>query len=722
MSRRVRTRRTGVDRPIPANRRLRLERLVYAVLLVLVALAFSTTLESQFTLPKLLALRALTPIVCALWTWRMARGEARPLPRAVLATGVAMNAWWIVTTLTAAHPHSALEGLHGRYNGLWQQEICFFLFVAVASAPFDLDAVVRLAKVFVAALVPVSLYAIAQFAGWDPIPWPAGRSASTIGNPVILAAVLALGMPFALVFALARRRAATALWGAALCLLGAAAATTLSRGPLVAAVVAVAIVLAGVARDLRPDLGKRALAAGGVVLAALLAAGYFTVSGIRDRTSPVALESEGTIRGRFYTVTAALGMIRDHPVVGVGVENFGLLYPRYRNAASERLTPDVLPTMVHNGYVQTAATTGVPGLVLYLAFAGSILATLWNAWRRNVDRRARWLAVACIASACAYLVQDLSGWLEISLSVFVWFVLGLGTALAAQTARPVTASPPRTWMRRAAVASGAALTIAAIALAVRAVDMVRADQSIRDAQRRSVKDDWPSMEADLAAALARAGDDAAYRDKAGVRYAQRYAATGDRAVYERSAALFDEAHRLDPFNPYFLLHRVDLETAELQKKATTRASAAADAAIAAALAMDVNNAAAHESAARLELAEGKAAAASAHIQTARTLRPAQPRYAVLDGDIRRAMNDRRLAIAAYRSGLAQIDPGDAAWAAASHKLILVLVEDEQLEAAAAEARRVIVRVPSDTLAHTLLGIAITRIEERREQQSIGVPK
>ena len=47
--------------------------------------------------------------------------------------------------------------------------------------------------------MPVSFYALVQYVGWDPITWPLERPASTIGNPVILAPTLGLGLPFALV-------------------------------------------------------------------------------------------------------------------------------------------------------------------------------------------------------------------------------------------------------------------------------------------------------------------------------------------------------------------------------------------------------------------------------------------------------------------------------------------------------------------------------------------
>ena len=80
------------------------------------------------------------------------------------------------------------------------------------------------------------------------------------------------------------------------------------------------------------------------------------------------LESDPSFTNRFVFYRAAAGMIRDHPIAGVGFESFGLMYPRYRPVEPEQLPADVIPSMVHDGYLQAAATTGIPGLILYVAF------------------------------------------------------------------------------------------------------------------------------------------------------------------------------------------------------------------------------------------------------------------------------------------------------------------------------------------------------------------
>src|SRR5215510_10679006 len=109
----------------------------YGALFFLVALVFDTSLEVQFTLPKLLIVRLATPVLAALWVVRFVRGEVRPVPSYIVIAAAFYAGWLIVTTVFAVHQPTALHGAHGRYNGLWNQAIWLLLFLIVASSAFD---------------------------------------------------------------------------------------------------------------------------------------------------------------------------------------------------------------------------------------------------------------------------------------------------------------------------------------------------------------------------------------------------------------------------------------------------------------------------------------------------------------------------------------------------------------------------------------------------------
>ena len=187
-----------------------------------------------------------------------------------------MACWWTATTLTAQHVPTALFGMRGRYNGLSTMlaELALFLFIAgTRMTPREVEQ--RLGAIGVA-LTIASAYALVQAAGLDPIQWPHGRPASTLGHPVIFAGVLAMGLPLSLAFALdGRSRVARLAWGAMTLVQGLALILTLARGPWIAAVCGI-IVLATLAvrhrRALTPRLAALAVCA---ILAMSAATGRF---------------------------------------------------------------------------------------------------------------------------------------------------------------------------------------------------------------------------------------------------------------------------------------------------------------------------------------------------------------------------------------------------------------------------------------------------------------
>jgi tetratricopeptide (TPR) repeat protein len=158
------------------------------------------------------------------------------------------------------------------------------------------------------------------------------------------------------------------------------------------------------------------------------------------------------------------------------------------------------------------------------------------------------------------------------------------------------------------------------------------------------------------------------------------------------------------YDPYILLHRIDLETAAVQRKIVESSSADVAEVVALALEMDSNNSTVHETIARLRLADGKLPEAQAAIQRAIALRPRQPRYHALHGDVLRALGDLALASEAYREEASVRVKGTAEWRSAQHKLMVTLAERGRYEAVVTEGQSV-VAVAEDDLAYTLIGIA-----------------
>src|SRR6266850_1312555 len=125
-------RRSAPSRPA-ARSLVGLERIVWATFFLLIAIVFSTSIQVQFTLPKLFWLRAITSLIVFLWLARFRRHEVRPVPRSVLACACALAGWWLLATCFAVDPSTAIQGMHGRYNGLLNHVILLLIFLVAAS-------------------------------------------------------------------------------------------------------------------------------------------------------------------------------------------------------------------------------------------------------------------------------------------------------------------------------------------------------------------------------------------------------------------------------------------------------------------------------------------------------------------------------------------------------------------------------------------------------------
>jgi Flp pilus assembly protein TadD len=749
--------------PFTVRVSLLLERLVWAGFFLLIALQFSTSLQVQFTLPKLLWLKTITPLIVVLWAIRFLRTGIRPIPRSILAAVGVLAAWWTFTTFFAVDLPVALEGMHGRYNGLLSHLIFVVLFLVVASTTASRQEIEGLLAVFVFALVPVALYAVVQNLGFDPIAWPNPRPGSTIGHPVPLAAILSLAAPFVLALLMTETLAPRRwMWAVILVLFLVAIASTLSRGPWAGLIVALGVVLAAAVDRrmllVKSDPQKAWIRGNGpvgwwVVLAAAFEQGTlelrrrpmrewirgggrgFTIVGViivmalglawpqsvlrltSRVTALTHLQTDPSFMNRFVYFTAARRMWLDHPVVGTGFENFGLLYPRYRPIEGEEVPSDELPTMVHNGYLQMAVTNGFPGLAIYLVLVSLIVLLLWRTcWRAalrpaaTVTAREMMIGAAIIGGAAGYLVQDLSGWEEISLSVFFWTLLGAAVAFSTSVSR-VAAWRPAGIGRMAGCLAALAAAVAIAALAIPTLREVLADELFFRSEFLDVSRDWTQIEENVTAGFRFLPDDAYYQDVAGVLYLKRLRTSGDRRAYVEAATLLERAAEKNSYDPYALIHRVDLETLALNQRVLSAPSPSAAVAVERLVSMDPNNATVHESVARLKLAEGKADEALVSIRRAQMLRPHHARYHMIEGDALRSLGDKAGAGDAYRAESVIIaNPNDPDWVVAENKLILARYETGRTQDAVTEALAVIALAPSNVVAHTLLGIAYLKMD------------
>jgi putative inorganic carbon (hco3(-)) transporter len=92
------------------------------------------------------------------------------------------------------------------------------------------------------------------------------------------------------------------------------------------------------------------------------------------------VQSDISFQGRASELTAAWLMFADHPIFGVGVQNYPVYYQQY----SRRIGLDsrTEARQAHSMYFQVAAEMGLMGLIVFGVILWNIFSSIWSSWKR----------------------------------------------------------------------------------------------------------------------------------------------------------------------------------------------------------------------------------------------------------------------------------------------------------------------------------------------------
>jgi putative inorganic carbon (HCO3(-)) transporter len=144
--------------------------------------------------------------------------------------------------------------------------------------------------------------------------------------------------------------------------------------------------------------------------------------------------TEAGTRDRWAMWQAAIGMIRDRPIVGHGLNTFMANYLAYW-VGGERA-----PRYAHNCYLQVAAETGIIGLAAFLGLLGAVFRHVLGGLRRARDRE-RLLLVGFLAGLVAFVIQaglD-TNFYSLRQAALFWVMSGLAVGFSEQGRRDVAA-------------------------------------------------------------------------------------------------------------------------------------------------------------------------------------------------------------------------------------------------------------------------------------------
>lgn len=206
---------------------------------------------------------------------------------------------------------------------------------------------------------------------------------------------------------------------------------TQSRAALIALLIAV--IMIGGLRGVSPQL----LAAGvcaAVVLGMLVLPHSFRqrVGDLSEfaRSNPASLQ-DTSLRGRTGENLAGLRMWLDHPLIGVGPNNFEVRYPEYAEAIGLDERPE--QRSAHNLYLEALAETGLLGALPFFALIGLALAGGWRA-RSRLPGTDALLGEGLFVALTAFLICAMT--LNSAYARYEWIFLGLGLTAGRLARRP----------------------------------------------------------------------------------------------------------------------------------------------------------------------------------------------------------------------------------------------------------------------------------------------
>jgi len=174
---------------------------------------------------------------------------------------------------------------------------------------------------------------------------------------------------------------------------------------------------------------------------------------MKERAGTISDTTEASSASRLQAWQAALGMIGDHPIVGVGLASFGPAFPEYSTHK---------PREAHNTILQITAESGIVAGSMYVLIVLRSLSALWANGRRfrrytltGEDRFLYLTNEAVLVSLCGMVVCSLFASLQMYEIFYFLFVLTnavifLGSRRLAELEQaPGTASEPASVAARA---------------------------------------------------------------------------------------------------------------------------------------------------------------------------------------------------------------------------------------------------------------------------------
>ncbi len=342
------------------------------------------------------------------------------LPRGVRMAAFAFIFWMSLVMFVSGAPMSQqFWGVFGRNNG-YLGYLCLVIILLATAVIQEKTFYHKLVDVLVLTAVPMTIYAMFQIAGRDPISWSVMAPFATLGNVNFSSAFFGLASICATVLAFAPKQN---LYVRVLliAMVGIDLFIILETGSIQGFMIYIAgmgFVGFFFVRAYKP---LRVLQVPYLLLGLL---GFVLTAFALNNVGPLARFVFGdTILYRFDYWYAGWAMTIKNPVFGVGLDSYGDWYREVRGEiATLRTNPDRITNTAHNIYLDISASGGFPLIAAYLVLLGYALLAAWRLMRRN--RAFNPYFVAMFSAWVAYLIQAAISINQIGVGIWGWLFTG----------------------------------------------------------------------------------------------------------------------------------------------------------------------------------------------------------------------------------------------------------------------------------------------------------
>jgi len=370
----------------------------------------------------------------------------------------AMVLCFVAATPFAVDANVAVFGFDRRSVGLLHIAESFVLFVAISFTFRSKRDFGLLLGTAVAAATVVSAYGLLQMSGHDFVSYTEGslRPISTVGQPDTLGAFSAMTV-ITCVAVLALQWNELRLLPRILLGVTALLAIGVAYGD--GARVAILALVGGAAGAFvaRSPGAWRLRGVLGLTFAFTAALAVILASPLASRITPSQLVADRSFQSRLEMLQTGLGMVASRPLLGLGPDNFGVVYPLMRQDRSVDLNGiDVLQNSPHSlvGYVMTS--TGIAGSFVLI---GVLFVAVRSA--RHLVRDIRGAQLALVPFG-AFFFQSFVSVIDPSLDWIWWAALGVIASGASSVVYVGRRLPPAV---RSAAVVGTLVSAVAIAVA-----------------------------------------------------------------------------------------------------------------------------------------------------------------------------------------------------------------------------------------------------------------